>query len=73
MIITEIVNINDKEYIKTYSDSNLMIRKVGTNKLYCEAIDVLTSDYTYEETDIPINTEDISAEEALNIIVGSNT
>lgn len=70
LIITETVNINGKELRKTYSDSNLMIRKVGTDKLYCEAIDVLDAAYTYEETGISINEDDIAAAEALQIITG---
>lgn len=37
--------------IRTYSDKNLYIQKVGTNEEYSEAIDVEGSGYTYEETD----------------------
>ena len=50
-----------KEYLKTredgvrlyksYSDQNLYIKKVGTEEVYSEAIDVETAPYTYEETD----------------------
>ena len=36
---------------KTYSDANKYIRKVGTDEVYSEAIDVEGSGYTYEETD----------------------
>ena len=36
---------------KTYSDSNLYIRKVGTDEIYREAIDVESADFTYEETE----------------------
>lgn len=36
---------------KTYSDSNLYIRKVGTDEIYSEAIDVESADFTYEETE----------------------
>ena len=36
---------------KTYSDANKYIRKVGTDEVYSEAIDVENSGYTYEETD----------------------
>ena len=35
-----------------------MIRKVGTDELYAEAIDVEGIGYTYEETEIPIEKED---------------
>lgn len=40
---------------RTYSDLNMMIQKDGTDELYCEAIDVENSGYTYSETDIPID------------------
>lgn len=42
---------------RTYSDANLKIRKVGTDEIYDEAIDIEGAPYTYEETDIPIETE----------------
>ena len=50
-----------KEYFRTredgvrlyrsYSDQNLYIRKVGTDEVYSEAIDVETTPYLYIETD----------------------
>lgn len=45
--------------IRTYSDANFMIRKVGTEEIYSEAIDVEDANFTYEETDelIPIEEE----------------
>lgn len=43
---------------RTYSDSNLKIRKVGTDEVYDEAIDVENAPYTYEETDIPTESVD---------------
>ena len=36
---------------KTYSDINHYIRKVGTDEVYSEAVDVEDAPYTYEETD----------------------
>lgn len=36
---------------RTYSDANFMIRKIGTDEIYSEAIDVETAPYEYEETD----------------------
>lgn len=39
---------------RTYSDNGLQIRKVGTDEVYDEAIDIEGAPYTYEETDIPI-------------------
>ena len=39
---------------KSYSDKNVYIRKVGTDEVYSEAIDIENSGFTYEETDIVI-------------------
>lgn len=39
---------------RTYSDKGLQIRKVGTDEVYDEAIDVENVPYIYEETDTPI-------------------
>jgi len=52
MISTETVTIDGKELTRTYSDTYL-IRKVGTDEIYEDAMDVLP--YEYEETDIPID------------------
>ena len=37
--------------IRTYSDRNLYIQKVGTQEVYSEAIDLESKGYIYEETD----------------------
>ena len=37
---------------RTYSDKNVKIKKVSTEEIYDEAIDVM--DYEYEETELPI-------------------
>lgn len=42
---------------KTYSDSGFYIRKVGTEEIYDEAIDVESAPYEYEETDEKIEQE----------------
>ena len=39
---------------RTYSDADVYIRKVGTEEVYTEAIDVEDAPFVYEETDIPI-------------------
>lgn len=39
---------------RTYSDKGVQIRKVGTNEIYDEAIDVENAPFVYEETDIVI-------------------
>lgn len=40
---------------RTYSDKSVLIRKVGTEETYSEAIDVEGAKFQYEETDTPIN------------------
>lgn len=42
----------------TYSTEGFKIRKIGTDEIYDEAIDVEGAHYTYEETDIPIKNEE---------------
>lgn len=53
MIVTEFyaTRKDGVRLFKTYSDANKYIRKVGTDEVYSEAIDVENSGYTYEETD----------------------
>jgi hypothetical protein len=39
---------------RTRSDIGMQIRKVGTDEIYDEAIDVADAPFTYEETDMPV-------------------
>lgn len=39
---------------RNYSDAGLQIRKVGTDEIYDEAVDVADAPYVYEETDISV-------------------
>ena len=61
---------------RTYSDSRLMIRQVETGDVYTEAIDVESSAYTYEETDMSIDADELTdmrlsaVERSINIITG---
>ena len=61
---------------RTYSDSNLMIRQVETGDVYTEAIDVENAAYTYEETSMPIDADELTdmrlsaVERSINIITG---
>lgn len=57
MIVTENVKFGKKDFIKTYSGAGFYIRKVGTEEVYSEAIDLPSMGYTYEETDKPIEEE----------------
>lgn len=42
---------------RTYSDEQYTIRKIGTDEVYDEAIDVENAPYEYEETDVKIEVE----------------
>jgi hypothetical protein len=55
---------------RTYSDAGMMVRQEQTGAVYSEAVDVENSGYTYVETDTPIESEDITDSEALNILLG---
>lgn len=60
---------------RSYSDSGLIIRQVATGTQYEEAIDVEGTGYTYEETDIPIETkydETADMKTALGILLGED-
>lgn len=46
---------------RTYSDANVFINKVGTEEIYAEAIDVEDAPFTYEETNIPIESDEEDA------------
>ena len=51
MIVQEQI---ENDLVKTYSDNGMMIRKIGTDEIYSEAIDPKKFNRQYEETDIPI-------------------
>ena len=53
---------NGIKLYKTYSDLDVMIKKIGTEELYEEAIDIENSNFEYEETDIQIEAEEESEE-----------
>lgn len=57
MIIKEKIEINNKEFIRHYSDLSLMIQKIGTEEIYSEAIDPIEYEREYIETDMPIEEE----------------
>lgn len=68
MIITE--QFGDRE--RRYSNLNVKIRQVETGAVYDDAADIIPCPYTYEETDIPIDEEPLSPQEALDVIFGGN-
>lgn len=59
------IKSEEKEYYgrilrHTFSDTGFRIRKVGTNEIYDDAVDILGSTATYEETEekIPVQEEE---------------
>lgn len=61
MIIQEQIS---ETLIKTYSDQGVMIHGGYPEADYSEVIDPISMNRTYIETDIPIPTEEIDAEDA---------
>ena len=57
MIVTDNVRFGRREFKRTYSDEDYLIRKIGTDEIYSEAVDVLNSSYEYEETEEKITSE----------------
>lgn len=73
MIITETLTRDDgATLLRRYSDAGYMIRQNETGALYSEAVDVENAPYTYTETDQPVPDDEISAEEALSILMGGD-
>lgn len=60
MIITETLTINNREFIKTYSDLGMMVERDGVR--YSEAIDPAEFGRQYIETDEPIEKEELEEE-----------
>ena len=68
MIKTEMYS---EDLIRTYSDQGFKIQQNGTNVIYDEAIDPVSMNRTYTETNIPIDEdEEVSEAEILNILLG---
>ena len=70
MIKTETITINDKQYIRTYSDRGMMIHGGVPEDDYDEAVDPAELGRGYTETDIPIEGEESEAEEIVSILTG---
>ena len=70
MIKTEHLKINTIDFIRTYSDSGMMIHGGNPEADYTEAIDPADLGRTYTETDIPIEHDEAEAEEIVNILIG---
>lgn len=57
---------------KTYSNNDYMIKKIGTEEIYEEAIDVEDAPYEYEETTEPVEilSETEAKAMAYDILIG---
>ena len=73
-IIKELYKTREDEVklYRTYSDKGYMIKKVGTEEIYDEAIDVENASYEYEETTELIEGASITdlKAQAYDILVG---
>ena len=70
MIKQEII---DNTVVRHWSDAGVKIRQIETDTLWNDAVDILPCAFTYEETDIPIDDEEIDDSEALAILTGGAT
>ena len=69
MIKTEKYYIGEREFTRTYSDSGVKIHGGFPEADYDVAEEPASLGRTYTETDIPIE-DDVTAEEALSILLG---
>lgn len=60
MIVTETVIIDDRKFIRTYSDSGYMVERDGVR--YSEAVDPAELNRTYVESDELVETDEESSE-----------
>ena len=70
MIIQEHIRIDEKYFIRTYSDLGMMIHGGSPEGDYIEAVDPAELGRTYTETNIPIEREEADPEEILRILTG---
>lgn len=69
MIIQELIG---NDLVRTYSDKNVYIHGGFPEADYAEAVDPVSMGRTYTETDIPIEEEEATAEEILDILLGGD-
>lgn len=66
MIITETIGNAERRY----SDQNVKLRQIETNTLWNDAVNTIPCQFTYEETEIPIDPVELEPEDAMNILLG---
>lgn len=62
-IVTETITINDKQFIRTYSDAGFMIHGGSPEGDYAEACDPAELNRIYIETNIPIEGDSSTVED----------
>lgn len=72
MIVQEHFWVGERDFIRTYSDRGMMIHGGSPEADYSEATDPADLNRVYTETEIPI-VDDVTAEEALEILLGGAT
>lgn len=69
-LVTEYIN---DDLVRHYSDKGFLVRQIETGDLYEDAVDLITTPITYEETDIlpeKDDSEELEAQELLDILLG---
>lgn len=61
-----VYNVLEGGLIRAYSNLGMMIERDGA--LYCDAIDPESENRVYSETDIPIETEEITGDELTEML-----
>lgn len=70
MVKSELIENGNR--IHHWSDADMKLRQVETGNIYDDAVDIMPCRYTYEETDIPIEETEATAEEVLDILLGGD-
>lgn len=68
--MVKVEELQDGFVVRHYSDQGMMLRKVEDGTLWPDAVDLAPCAFTYEETDEPVPDEELTPEEALDIIMG---
>lgn len=71
-IIQEHFLVGERDFIRTYSDKNVMIHGGMPEGDYSEACDPVELNRTYTETNIPVDGSS-GAEEILNVLLGGDS
>lgn len=72
MIVQEHFTVDERDFIRTYSDAGFMIHGGSPEGNYSEATDPAELNRTYTETDIPIEGGS-EADEILSILLGGDS